>query len=174
MRPRRGYYGRFPRHSPSGCFFNGVSQVCFFEPLFCFGAFDYGFDFGGDWFYGGDDSGGMAAPDMSDVSPPPGSSDNNPQSDNDANANSAVALAANEGATQDWDLGKGEYVLVLQNGSTHVVTQYWSADGYLEYISPDGTRSHIPLEALDLQSTVVRNEQRGLPFVLRSTSSENP
>jgi len=36
-------------------------------------------------------------------------------------------------------------------------------------VSPDGTRSHVPLDALDLQGTVLRNAPRGLAFVLRST-----
>ena len=53
------------------------------------------------------------------------------------------------------------------------MTDYWIADGYLEYISPDGTRSHIPLEALDLQNTVIKNTPRGLPFVLRSAPAQN-
>jgi len=58
---------------------------------------------------------------------------------------------------------------VLHNGTTQRVTDYWTADGYLEYVSPDGTRSHVPLDALDLQGTVLRNAPRGLAFVLRST-----
>jgi hypothetical protein len=62
---------------------------------------------------------------------------------------------------------------VLNNGTSYAVTDYWIADGYLEYISPDGTRSHIPLEALDLQNTVVQNAPRGLPFVLRSAPAQN-
>ena len=53
------------------------------------------------------------------------------------------------------------------------VTDYWIADGYLEYISPDGTRRHIPLEALDLQNTVIQNAPRGLPFVLRFAPAQN-
>ena len=70
-------------------------------------------------------------------------------------------------------VGKGVFLLVLNNGTSHAVTDYWVADGYLEYISPDGTRSHIPLEALDLQNTVIQNAPRGLPFVLRSAPAQN-
>ena len=62
---------------------------------------------------------------------------------------------------------------MLNNGTRHVVTDYWVADGYLEYISPDGTRSHIPLEALDLQNAVTQNAPRGRPFVLRSGPAQN-
>ncbi len=42
------FFRRFPRFSSSGCFWNGVAQVCFFEPLlplFCFGG-----DFGASYF----------------------------------------------------------------------------------------------------------------------------
>lgn len=77
------------------------------------------------------------------------------------------------GATEDTGSSKGVFLLVLNNGSSHAATDYWVADGYLEYVSPDGTRSHIPLEALDLQNTVGQNAPRGLPFVLRSTPAQN-
>ena len=79
-------------------------------------------------------------------------------------ASRAATLGA---ATEQQALGKGVFLLVLNNGTSHAVTDYWVADGYLEYLSPDGTRSHIPLEALDLQNTVTQNAARGLPFVLR-------
>jgi hypothetical protein len=76
-------------------------------------------------------------------------------------------------ASDDRTLSKGVFLLVLNNGTRHAVIDYWVADGYLEYISPDGTRSHIPLEALDLQNTVTENAPRGLPFVLRPASGQN-
>jgi len=160
----------FHPHRPfasSGCFFNGMTQICFLEPflpLLGFGYFGYGEGYGGDWDNGGDLAGmdearmtGMTLP----VSP-----DENPPS---ANENSATwDAAAHAGASEDWDLGTDVFVLVLRNGTTHAVTNYWVADRYLEYVCPDGTRSHVPLDALDLQSTVLRNEARGLPFVLRT------
>lgn len=65
-------------------------------------------------------------------------------------------------------LDKRFFVLVLNNGTTHIVTNYWLEDGYIEYISQDGSQSHIPVEALNLQDTVAENASRGLPFVLRS------
>ena len=74
--------------------------------------------------------------------------------------------AAVEGA--DEAMGNGFFLLALKNGKNHAATDYWLADGYLEYVSLDRTRSHVPLEALDLQTTVVENSRRGLPFVLRS------
>ena len=149
----------------SGCFFNGVTQVCFFEPflaLFCFaGGFDpaFGFGFGGDSLDSIDQlasleasSPGMAA----DLAPGPESSP--------GGAHTAVEAAAEAAATG----GKGAFVLVLKGGTVHAVTDYWLAAGYLEYVQPDGARSHIPLETLDLEETVAVNSRRGLPFVLRS------
>ena len=69
-------------------------------------------------------------------------------------------------------VGKGFFLLVLKNGNSYAATDYWLADGYLEYVSLDRTRSHIPLEALDLQKTVIENSGRGLPFVLRSAPTD--
>jgi hypothetical protein len=98
----------------------------------------------------------------------------NPPDDDTAEGNSSVRPGATLGAaTEDRALGKGVFLLVLNNGTRHAVTDYWVADGYLEYISPDGTRSHIPLEALDLQNTVTQNAPRGRPFVLRSGPAQN-
>ena len=72
----------------------------------------------------------------------------------------------------DEAMGKGFFLLVLKNGTSHAATDYWLADGYLEYVSLDRTRSHVPLEALDLQKTVVEDSRRGLAFVLRSAPTD--
>jgi hypothetical protein len=79
-----------------------------------------------------------------------------------------------DGAAEAADevVGKALFLLVLKNGTSHAATDYWLADGYLEYVSLDGTRSHVPLEALDLQKTVVENSRLGLPFVLRSAPTD--
>lgn len=179
--PRHFHHRRYFRHHPfqgtSGCFFNGISQICYFEPFLPFlgfGEFNYGFDvgfgfgdFGGGATENGGDSAEAAPDDMSEFSQPPSSTNENPPSENSTES-SVASEQARLGATQDWDLGNNVYVLVLQNGTTHAVTNYWTADGYLEYVSPDGSRTHVPLNALDLQGTVERNESRGLPFVLRT------
>src|SRR5258708_3216509 len=61
VRPHRDlFFNRFPRFSSSVCFFNCVTQVCFFEPflplLSCSGYFDpFYFGFGGDSLALGDD-----------------------------------------------------------------------------------------------------------------------
>ena len=157
------------RHHPffgsSACFFNGISQVCFFEPFFpLLGVGDFGSedldaaDFGAN-------SSGIPEEDMAGISEPAAPLAQAPP---DANEDSARSAQAWRGASEDWDLGKDVYVLVLQNGATRPVSSYWAADEYLEYVSPDGTRSHIPLSALDLAGTVARNQSRGIPFVLRS------
>jgi hypothetical protein len=174
VRRHRGFFfNRFPRFSSSGCFLNGVTQVCFFEPflpLLCFsGEFDLfysSFGFGGDSLDLGDDrnSQGLMQSEMSAIPPTA-----NPSDDHTAEGNSSAPAGTTLGAaTEDRALSKGVFLLVLNNGTSHAVSDYWVAVGYLEYISPDGTRSHIPLDALDLQNTVTQNAPRGLSFVLRS------
>ena len=170
LRPHRAFlFNRFPRFSSSGCFFNGVTQVCFFEPflplLACsgdFGFFDSGF--AGDSLDLGDDSQGLVPSEMSAVPPPADPSDEATSEGDSPGRDGAAPRVATEGQ----DLGKGVLLLVLKNGASHAVVDYWVADGYLEYISSDGIRSHIPLEALDLQRTVTQNAPRGLSFVLRA------
>ena len=113
----------------------------------------------------------MDQADMSGISEPVNPVNESPSDENLAAANTKAQA---EAAAQDWDLSPNVLVLVLHNGTTQLAKSYWAADGYLEYITPDGIRSHIPLDALDLQSTVVRNERRGVSFVLRSTPAGNP
>ena len=129
------------------------------------------FGFGGDSLDLGDDlnSQGPMQSEMSAVPPTA-----NPSNDEVAEENSAAHPGATlDAPTADRTLSKGVFLLVLNNGTRHAVIDYWVADGYLEYISPDGTRSHIPLEALDLQSTVTENAPRGLPFVLCPANGQN-
>ena len=178
VRPHRSFFfNRFPRLSSSGCFINGVSQVCFFEPflplLSCCRYFDpFYFGFGGDSLDVDDElnSQELLQSEMSAIPPTA-----NPSDDDTAEGNSSVYPGATIGtATEDRGLGKRVFLLVLNNGTNRVVIDYWVADGYLEYISPDGTRSHIPLEGLDLQNTVTQNAPRGVPFVLRSAPAQQP
>jgi hypothetical protein len=174
-------FGHFPCFRASGCFFNGFTQVCFFEPalpLFFFSAgfdpFLSGFGFRGDSLGIDDDlnSPGTMQPGIAMNSPTAG-----PSADTSAlggenvptNGGAKVKPAAE---AADEAVGEGFFLLVLKNGTSHAATDYWLADGYLEYISRDRTRSHIPLEALDLQNTVVANSRRGLPFVLRSAPTD--
>jgi len=89
-----------------------------------------------------------------------------PAVENSPTSGGAKVDAAGEAAREAEE--KGFFLLVLKNGTSHAATDYWVRDGYLEYVSLDRTRSHVPLEALDLQKTVVENSRRGLPFVFRS------
>jgi len=176
------FFGRFPCRLASGCFFNGLTQVCFFEPalpLFFFSpGFDpflSGFGFSGDSLSIGDDlnSLGTMQPGIAVNPPTAGPVDANtsaPAGENSPTNGGAKVDAAAEAA--DEAVGKGFFLLVLKNGTSHVATDYWLADGYLEFVSLDRTRRHVPLEALDLQETVVENSRRGLPFVLRSAPTD--
>jgi hypothetical protein len=174
-------FGRFPCFRASGCFFNGFTQVCFFEPalpLFFFSAgfdpFLSGFGFRGDSLGIDDDlnSPGTMQPGIAMNSPTASPSA-------DTSALGGENLPTNGGAkvkpaaeAADEAVGEGFFLLVLKNGTSHAATDYWLADGYLEYISLDRTRSHVPLEALDLEKTVIENSRRGLPFVLRSAPAD--
>ena len=130
------------------------------------GYFDtFNFGLGGDSLDLGDDL-NSHGPMQSELSAIPPTA--NPSDDDTARPGATIGAA-----TEDQVPGKGVFLLVLNNGTSRVVIDYWVADGYLEYISPDGTRSHIPLEALDLQNTVTQNAPRGVPFVLRSAPAQN-
>ena len=77
----------------------------------------------------------------------------NPSNDEVAEGNSAVHPGATlDAPTEDRTLSKGVFPAGAQQWYPPRRDRYWVADGYLEYITPDGTRSHIPLEALDLQA----------------------
>lgn len=159
------FFGGFRRLRNSGCSFNGFNQVCFFEPtwpLFWFSGFDW-FPFGFGFGYGDDTSAdtsdAFASADMT-AAPAPDSE----APDNVSNNNST----ASEQPLRGQNLDPRFFVLILKNGTDHVVTDYWLSDGYIEYVSRDGTQSHIPVDALDLQETVRSNSARGLRFVLRS------
>jgi len=167
---------RYRRFLSSGCFWNGVTQVCFFEPFLplfsCYGGFNLsysGFDLGGDSLDPGDLS-SQGSPQWEMSALPPAANSIDEMADGNLPARPAAAFGT---MSENQALRDGVFLLVLNNGSSHAVTDYWVSDGYLEYISPDGTRSHIPLDALDLQRTVTENAPRGLPFVLRSTPAES-
>ena len=158
------FFHRLPCAHPSGCFFNGFNQVCFFEPVlffpgFGFSLYDYGYDDGG--MNGPTD---LGFPDAMPVTAPP-------DLDSTTAANSAPSAPAQANSVTSFrgqGLDRRFFLLILKNGTEHIVTDYWVTDGYLEYVSRDGSRSHIPIEALDFQETAVENSYRGLPFVLRN------
>jgi hypothetical protein len=161
FRPHRQYlYGGFRHFRGSGCYFNGFTQVCAFEPawpLFFSAGFDW-FPFGFGWDDGSwDDSNAAVSEDM--ITVPDESADaGNP-------SNEAVVPAQ---PLRGQNLDPKFFLLILKNGSDLVVTDYWLADGYIEYVGQDGAQGHIPVDALDLQETVRNNSARGLSFVLRT------
>jgi len=144
-------------------------------PLLSFaGYFDpFDFGFGGESLdVGNDNDLNSQAPGQAEMSAIPPAV--NSPDDDTAEGNSLALPETMSGApTGQESLGNGVFLLVLKNGTSRAVTDYWVADGYLEYISPDGSRSHFPLEALDLQNTVTQNAPRGLPFVLRFAPAQN-
>lgn len=173
-----GWRRHFPR---GGCYFNGYFQQCIFEPgpgLF-FG--DFGFDpfwwdscWDSDW----NDAGYLCDGDGMEADATPAGEMDDATAAGDAATGGAQDAGEPPGAGDaSWAaLAKIDpkfYVLILKSGGQHIVSDYWLADGYLEYVSRDGTRSHIPIAALDLQGTVTVNSRRGLTFVLRS-APKNP
>lgn len=158
------FRGRFRHFHSSGCFFNGFNQVCFFEPAWplyaCFSGFWFPFDSGfGD--EGGDASDMTPSGDVMPLASPADAESQGGKSPPEGETNPAPPL-------RGLDLDPRFFLLILKNGAEHVVTDYWLADGYIEYISRDGTQSHIPVDSLDLDQTVRSNSARGLRFVLRS------
>ncbi len=60
-------------------------------------------------------------------------------------------------------------VLVFQDGSVYHVTDYWLDENrWLHYVTTWGAESSVPLELVNLYSTVNANAERGIEFVLRT------
>jgi hypothetical protein len=170
FRHRPGFFDRgFRRFPGSGCVFNGY-QVCFFEPAWSLLYFSAGFDwFPLDWGFGGDDgytdNNGYAsdATDSTDMMTAPPM-----DSEAEQSANATNYSMVSPQPLRGLDLDPRFFLLILKNGAERVVTDYWLSDSYIEYVSRDGSRSHVPVDALDLGETVRNNSARGLRFVLRS------
>lgn len=157
-------FGDFRRFHNSGCSFNGFNQVCFFEPAWPLLWFSAGFGwFPFDWGPGDDSS--------ADTTDALGSADiaAAPAPDSEASENVTNNTIGSGQPIRGADLDAHFFLLILKNGAERVVTDYWLSEGYIEYVSRDGSRSHVPVDALDLGETVRNNSARGLSFVLRST-----
>lgn len=164
------HFGKYPfgRYPSSGCFFNGTTQVCYFVPLLPFWGFAGGFyfdgGFDGAWIDsgdgGGDTSDELGQREMDAIAP---------TNDQSGYGSGGIDVSADaDKSDSNSAVGKDQFMLVLKNRTEYAVSDYWVADGYLEYRISDGTRSQVPLESLDLEATVARNAARGLPFVLRA------
>jgi hypothetical protein len=58
-------------------------------------------------------------------------------------------------------------MLVLKEGISFAVTDYWVENGKLGYVTTYGRENIIDLDQVDLDQTVKLNSLRGVPFVLR-------
>jgi hypothetical protein len=179
-RRRSFFFGRSPCFHSSGCFFNGFTQVCFFEPalsLFFFSGFDpflFGFPFDSNYPDTTDDLSSVDTM-QPEIAPNPmaGTVDADTSAvagQNSLSRRTATVDASPEAAKTD---ANTFFLLILKKGTRQAVTDYWLDDGYVEFVSDDSARSHIPLDALDLQKTVIENSARGLPFVLRSAPQDS-
>jgi hypothetical protein len=57
--------------------------------------------------------------------------------------------------------------LILKDGSSYLVRDYWFEVGKLQYITPDGEHKLLPVAHLDLDRTVRLNQERNVAFVIR-------
>jgi hypothetical protein len=62
-------------------------------------------------------------------------------------------------------------LLVFKDNSVYAVTDYWLDAGRLHYTTSYGGENSVPLEQVDLQTTVQMNWERGMQFVLRPKPS---
>jgi hypothetical protein len=62
--------------------------------------------------------------------------------------------------------------LVLKDGNSYLVRDYWLEFGKLQCVTLDGERKLLPLARLDLDETVRLNRERGVQFAIRSRDSE--
>ena len=176
-RPTRVFRTRRPR------FFGGFFPFGFFPGFFyddCFGTgfdngfgYGYGFGFGynpcgygylspGYGYYPGgnySDFTGSVANDMTQQtdSAPSAAPDTEPRADEATAPPGAAAPTANADST----------VLLLKDGTSFGVTDYWIEGGRLHYVTTYGGANAIDLEAIDIQRTVDENAKNGVTFTLR-------
>jgi hypothetical protein len=62
--------------------------------------------------------------------------------------------------------------LVLKDGTSYLVRDYWLEFGKLQCVTLDGERKLLPLARLDLDETVRLNRERSVEFAIRSRDSE--
>jgi len=87
-------------------------------------------------------------------------------------AHSSPASAVSE-SLQDAESGTLTF-LVLKDGRGRVVTDYWFEDAQrIRYVTANGSSGQMPIESLDLGTTVKLNRERGVPFVVQTKDAEN-
>jgi hypothetical protein len=61
--------------------------------------------------------------------------------------------------------------LMLRDGNGRMATDYWFEGGVqVRYLAPNGAAIVIPMESLDLDTTVEVSRRRGVPFAIRSAN----
>jgi hypothetical protein len=65
-------------------------------------------------------------------------------------------------------------VLYLKSGGSFAVTDYWLANGQVEYLTSFGGENSVGLDELDIARTVTENSAHGVSFVLRSGPDSTP
>jgi hypothetical protein len=101
-------------------------------------------------------------------------------------AGSTTALAATLGPAQDpRETARSRYFsegllvpqltwLILKDGTSHLVKDYWIEFGKLQCVTLDGERKLPPLARLDLDETLRLNQERNVEFVIRSRENGEP
>ena len=64
--------------------------------------------------------------------------------------------------------------LILKDGDSYLVRDYWIEAGKLQCITLDGERKLVPLTKLNMDETVRLNQERNVAFVIRSRGSSVP
>lgn len=62
--------------------------------------------------------------------------------------------------------------LILKDGASYLVKDYWLEFGKLQFVTLDGERKLLALARLDLDRTVRLNQERNVQFAIRSRDSE--
>jgi hypothetical protein len=159
----------------------GCSRFAF-GPGFAFGAgFGYGADFGyggfgNGWDLGYYNGGGYGGSDMtfnakgsSSAPDDMPSLEGNSGDWQDAPANNSQATDA----SGDILNAQPYVVIILRDGSSYAVSDYWLAGGKLHYMTSYGGENSVDVNQLDLQRTVNDNATRGIEFTLRPTPAAN-
>jgi hypothetical protein len=64
--------------------------------------------------------------------------------------------------------------LILKDGTSYLVRDYWLESGKLQCVTLDGERKLLPLSRMDLDETLRLNQERNVEFVIRSRDSSEP
>lgn len=88
----------------------------------------------------------------------------------DAIAAEDLDISASIAATESVASDRNQQItmLVLKEGISFMVVDYWVEDGKLGYVTTYGRQNTIDFDRLDLDQTVKLNSSRGVPFVLRN------